>query len=597
MYAYSSNLTTLIIEPIETSVESTYLSPKIWGWAGWINLTYWDILFDRGIAGANVLVDWNGSESLFRELANGTYQIFINASLVHPGIYPVSVIFSIDNFKSGTGVFTLNVKEVPTAIEAYSPEINQINGDVLNLEVPYGDVLSLVLFYNDTWYNRGVSGATEMTGVILGPDTDYLVIEEIAEGNYSMLMDTTRWVVSPDPYRLILNFYLANWSRATIEIHVTIINVPTGLQIEGPTSLTLNYGQVYSIWVFYYDAWIGHAGEGIVGASINATSLDPRFVIVSLNQSDPSRPGWYEIRILSQRTEGSAIISVILVKENFDLASEFITISVEPSDFDILIERAIIFGVPIGLVIIAGAILWTRLFSVPKRLREIRGMVRAISKGRIPEPPENVQSRQEIVAALFNDIAGPLGITKTASSMPGVAVVTDVPEIEELLIQLSILSKLTAEEFEDFKLDVSKMNLSEQVAFVKEVINQEAIKQGRIDGKPMEEILEESAAKARATLAGEEIDQVIDCKPVKEKIEPTKVEELEKTPPEPIDFEEVETAEILDDDELKEMRKRLVDAGIKGSELETIMDQARELPRELAEELLKSILGKGGEGE
>jgi hypothetical protein len=597
MYAYSTNLTTLIIQPIETSVESTYLSPKIWGWTGWVNLTYWDLLFDRGIAGATVLVDWDGGESVFRELANGTYQIFINASLVHPGIYPVSVIFSIDNYKSGTGVFTLNVKEVPTAITAYAPVINLIDDDVLNLVVPYGDVLSLVLFYNDTWYNRGIPGATEMTGVILSQERDYLLIEEMTGGNYSLQLDTTRWVVSPDPYSLFLNLYLANWSRATIEIHVTIINVPTGLQIEGPASLTLNYGQEYSIWVFYYDTWESHEGEGIAGASMNATSLDPRFVIVSLNQSDPSRPGWYEIRIWSQRTEGSAIVSIIISKENYDPASEFITISVEPSDFDILVERAIVFGVPIGLVIIAGAILWTRLFSVPKRLREIRGMVRTISKGKIPEPPDNVQSRQEIVADLFNDIAGPLGITKTAASMPGVAVATDVPEIEELLVQLSILSKLTEDEFEDFKLDVSKMKLSEQVAFVKEVINQEAIKQGRIDGKPMEEILEESAAKARATIAGEEIDQVFDREPVEEIIEPIEVEEIEKTPPETIEFEEIETAEILDESELKEMRKRLVDAGIKGSELETIMDQARELPRELAEELLKSILGKGGEDE
>ncbi|MFW9813894.1 MAG: DUF2341 domain-containing protein [Candidatus Thorarchaeota archaeon] len=600
MYAYSSNLTTLIIEPIETSVESTYLSPKIWGWTGWINLTYWDLLFDRGIAGANVLVDWNGSESVFRELANGTYQIFINASLVYPGIYPISVIFSIDNYKSGTGVFTLNVKEVPTAIAAYAPEVNLIDDDVLNLQVPYGDVLPLVLFYNDTWYNRGILGATEMTGVILGGSTlgtDYLLIEEIADGNYSLLLDTTRWTVSPNPYRLILSFYLANWSRATIEIHVTIINVPTGLQVEGSTSIILNYGQEYSIWVFYFDTWESHTGEGIAGASMNATSLDPRFVIVSLNQSDPSRPGWYEIRVWSQRTQGSAIVSIIISKENYDPKSEFITISVEPSDFDILIERAIVFGVPIGLVIIAGAVLWTRLFSVPKRLREIRGMVRTISKGKIPEPPDNVPSRQEIVADLFNDIAEPLGITKTASSMPDVAVATDVPEIEELLIQLSILSKLTVEEFEDFKLDVSKMKLSEQVAFVKEVINQEAIKQGRIDGKPMEEILEESAAKARASLTGEEIDQGFDREPVEEKYEPIEMEELEKPPPEPVEFEEVDTTDILDESELKEMRRRLVDAGIDGSELATIMDQARELPRELAEELLKSILGKGGEDE
>jgi hypothetical protein len=598
MFAYSSNLTTLIIEPIETSVESTYLSPKIWGWTGWVNLTYWDLLFDRGIAGANIVVDWDGVESTFRFVGNGTYQIFINASLVNPGIYPVSVRFLMDNYKSGTGVFTLNVREVPTSISVFVPAINQIESDVLNLEVPYGDTLPLVLFYNDTWYNRGIPGANEMTGVILGstlPETDYLLIEELAYGNYSLLLDTTRWEVSPIPYRVVLSFYLANWSRATINIHITIINVPTSLQIDGSTSLSMSYGQVYSIWVFYYDNWEGHAGEGIAGSSINATSLDPRYVIVSLNQSDPSRPGWYEIRVLSQRTQGSAIVSIILSKENYESSSAFIAISVEPSDFDVLLERAMIYGIPIGLILLAGAVLWTRLFSVPKRLREIGGMIKTISKGKIPDPPDNVPSRQEIVADLFNDIAGPIGITKTASSMPSEAIAMDVPEIEELLVQLAILSKLTTEELEDFKLDVSKMKLSEQVNFVKEVINQEAIKQGRIERKPMEIILKETAVKAQAVLAGEEIEYVTEPEPVEEMVELEEVDEPVELTPEPIDFEEVYATDMLSEDELNEIRQRLVDAGIKGSELETIMDQTRELPRELAEELLKSILGKGGE--
>ncbi|OLS31170.1 MAG: hypothetical protein ThorAB25_04910, partial [Candidatus Thorarchaeota archaeon AB_25] len=600
MFAYSSNLTTLIIEPIETSVASTYLSPKIWGWTGWVNLTYWDLLFDRGIAGANIAVDWDGVESTFRHVGNGTYQIFINASLVSPGIYPVSVRFLMDNYKSGTGVFTLNVREVPTSINVFTPAINQIDDDLLNLEVPYGDVLPLVLFYNDTWYNRGIPGATEMTGVVIGPgipDRDDILIEEMSYGNYSLLFDTTRWTVSHIPYRVILGFYLGNWSRATINIQITIIDVPTGLQVEGSTSLSMSYGQEFSIWVFYYDAWEGHAGEGIAGGSINATSLDTQYVVVSLNQSDLSRPGWYEIRLRSRRTQGSTIVSIILSKENHEAASESIAISVEPSEFDLLIERAIIFGVPIGLVLLAGAVLWTRLFNVPKRLREIRGMVRTISKGKIPKPPDNILSRQEIVADLFNDIAEPVGITKMASSMPTEAITTDVPEIDELLVQLSILSKLTPDELEDFKLDVSKMKLSEQVSFVKEVINQEAIKQGRIERKSMEMILEETALKARAVLAGEEIEQIVEPKLVEERVEPEQAEEPIETTPEPIDFEEIDSTDVLSENELKEIRQRLLDAGIKGSELETIMDQTRELPRELAEELLKSILGTGGEDE
>ncbi|MFW9807170.1 MAG: hypothetical protein ACFFFK_10620, partial [Candidatus Thorarchaeota archaeon] len=480
MFAYSSNLTTLIIEPIETSVESTYLSPRTWGWTGWVNLTYWDLLYDRGIAGANVIVDWDGGESMFQYLGNGIHQIFINASLVSPGIYPVSVHFLRDNYKPGTGVFTLNVREVPTAINVYAPALNQLDEEGLDLRVPYGDVLPLVLFYNDTWYNNGIPGATEMTGVVLGrtiPDRDYLQIEEMASGNYSLSFDTTRWTVSDNSYRVILSFYLGNWSRATIEIKITIINVPTGLRVDND-SLTMSYGQVYSIWVFYYDNWTGHSGEGISGGSINATSFDTNYVVVSYNQSDPSRPGWYEIRLRSERIQGSTIVSIILSKDNHESASAFVAISVEPSEFDLLVERVIFFGAPIGLVLLIGAVLWNRLFSVPKRLREIRGMVKTISKGKIPSSPDNVPSRQEIVTDLFNDIAGAIGITKMASSMPSESIPTDVPEIEELLIQLSILSDLTPEELEDFKLDVSKMKLSEQVNFVKEVINQEAIKQG-----------------------------------------------------------------------------------------------------------------------
>ena len=254
-----------------------------------------------------------------------------------------------------------------------------------------------------------------------------------------------------------------------------------------------------------------------------------------------------------------------------------------------------IYGIPIGLILLVGAVLWTRLFSVPKRLREIRGMVKTISKGKIPKPPDNIPSKQEIVADLFNEIAGPIGITKAASSMPSEAIATDVPEIEELLVQLSILSKLTSDELEDFKLDVSKMKLSEQVNFVKEVINQEAIKQGKIERKPMELILEETAAKARAVLAGEVIEEVTEPEPVEESVEAERVEELEEAVPEPLDFDEVDSTDRLSEYELEEIRQRLMNAGIKRTELETIMDQTRELPRELAEELLKSILGKEGE--
>ena len=89
--------------------------------------------------------------------------------------------------------------------------------------------------------------------------------------------------------------------------------------------------------------------------------------------------------------------------------------------------------------------------------------------------------------------------------MPDYSLATEVPEIEELIVQLSILTELTPEELVDFRADVSKMKLSEQVAFVKEVINQEAIRRSKVERKTMEMIIEETLEQARAQLAGTEV--------------------------------------------------------------------------------------------
>ena len=598
MFAYSTNTTTLRINPVATSVDSTFLGAKVWGWSGWVNMTYWDELHHTGVHYAVIQVDWEGMERVYNYLGDGIYEIFINTSLVRPGVYPVSVNFQKDNYEGGTGVFTLTVLEVPTSIEVYTASINQIDGNTLTLRVPFGDVLPIILFYNDTWYCRGIPGATEMTAVVIGPsipDKDSLTIEELAFGNYSLLFDSKNWIVSSTPYRVILSLSLGNWSRATINLDITIINVPTGVEVEGGTQITMSYGQLRTIRIRYYDVWEGHNQVGIPNGIINATSSNENYVVVSFNQSDPSQPGWYEVVLLSQRVQGSAVIIIELTRDNYDQASISVAVAVQPSEFDILIERAIIYGVPIGFILLLGAVLWTRLFSVPKLLRHIRKMVRDASRGNIPKPPEAVKSRQQIVAELFNEIADQIGVTRVANQMPQVSIAMEVPEIEGLLMQLTVLTKLTPDELEDFKLDLTKMKLSEQVNFVKEVINQEAIKRARSERKTMEMVLEETAAQARSLLAGEE-PAVVEAPSVPEETaEPLEVVEEEFVVPEVTEPEEDIVVDLLSDDEIEEIRKKLVAAGISKNELKTIIDQVRELPRELVDELLKSVLGKGGE--
>ena len=230
-------------------------------------------------------------------------------------------------------------------------------------------------------------------------------------------------------------------------------------------------------------------------------------------------------------------------------------------------------------------------------------MVRSAAKGKIPKPPESVKSRQQIVAELFNEISGKIGVTTTAEKMPQVSVEMEVPEIEGLLMQLTVLTKLSPDELEDFKRDLTKMKLSEQVNFVKEVINQEAIKRARLERKTMEMVLEETAAQARSLLDGER-PEVTEAPTVQEGTdEPPEMGEKEfvmpeitgAIEPEVTEAEEDIVVDLLNDEEIEEIREKLIDAGIKESELLTIIDQVRELPRELVNELLNSVLGKGGE--
>ncbi|MFX1438919.1 MAG: LamG-like jellyroll fold domain-containing protein [Promethearchaeota archaeon] len=590
----SSNMTTITIRPVQTTVESSFVPPKVWGWAGWVNLTYWNLMEDRGVVAAEVGIDWEGIEQRSRYAIDGIYQVWVNTSLVGPGVYTMVVSFLKQNYEGGTGVITLTVVEVPTEIAVYAPSQYKIEGNALNLQIPYGDSLSITLFYNDTWYNRGISNASELTSVIIGPsipDKDNLLISELSSGNYSLFIDSSRWIVSDTRYRIVVNLGLENRSRSTLNLYVTIINIPTALTANQET-IPMSYSQTTTVLVFYYDIWEGHNNRGLPDGDVNATSLNEEFVVARVMPQEGMDPGWYEITLLSQRSQGSVVVLIELSKENCESAIVSVAVSVEPSDFDLLLERSLLYGLPIGVICIIGAILWSRLFSLPKRLRELRGMVRTISRGRIPKVPDGVQNRREMLTGLFNEIVAPIGIVRSADSMPEYSLTAEVPELEELLIQLSILTELRPEELDEFRADVSKMKPSEQAAFIKEVIDQELIKHSKKEKKSIEKIREETLAQARAQIAGEEIAPPSEPVVIEEEPLP---EESEQKRPDLTKAKDELPPDLVSVEEIRAIRRKLVEAGIGGGELETIMEQVQELPKELVEDLINSILKKGGD--
>jgi hypothetical protein len=635
----SNNLTSIIIERIPTSVVSPPTTSYVWGWSGWINFTYWDELNDIGIVHAGfgedteALFSWAGGSGVATYFDNGIYGVFVNTSMQIPrsAPYQMSIVFTKENYASKSGIFTFRIQEVSTEIIVHVPEVNQ-DGRSTSLIIPYGDSILVSIFYGSTEVPSatpivgGQPGATWMwpDGVseLLLPyaPKQNLSLFDTGTGNYTFTFDTTQFQVF-DGYQVFIELYLANRTRASVRLAIRIIDVPTELMyiqdsdnppviIEGEEpyigNITMDYGTSANVLVSYFDFWPTHNNEGIIDASIVAIVGEAygAALRVVANLSDPRNPGYYYITLdapvaiplgLQPLT---AFVQITLSKANHTSQTTTLIVNLLPTPAQKGMDQIVNIGGPLLFLVVLIGVLYSRVFSVPKRLRQINGQIKAIRKGKIPKPVAEAMSRQEIVADLFNDTYVELELTRKPDEMPAESIDVAVPEMGELLIQLAILTNLSAEELEEFQADISKMRISEQAAFVKEVIMQEAVRAGRRDGKTPEEVVEAVRIEALRRVSGEEglIEAGLIVKDAEEEPvrlvaeeEPEEEVEPEVAPPE----EEPEVpSDKLSQFELEELRKELESRGVPPHEIDTIMEQARVLPRELVEELVKSLGGR-----
>jgi hypothetical protein len=335
----------------------------------------------------------------------------------------------------------------------------------------------------------------------------------------------------------------------------------------------------------------------VIGASIDYTN-DPA-VIVELSGAEGL--GYYYVDLYANLADASGFIDITIALEYHEPQTIRISAYSAPNDTDILVGQVTRIGLPISLLVITLLGLYVKVWSVPKRIRQINRQIKSIRKNKIPKPISDVKERTRLIADLFNDTFSELKITRTAADMPEESIPIQVPEMGELLMQLAILTNLSADELEEFKADISKMKTSEQAAFVKEVIMQEAIRAARREGKTIDETLQAIGKQASKRLSGEAaIEAAVPVKKAAEEpvLLPPEEEPVEsmvtaKKKPVPKKGPVEEEAEAKPDRmstlEIEELRKDLERRGVPPYEIDTILEQARSLPRELVEELVKSL--------
>ncbi len=626
LYAGSQTIISFAVNRIQTSSILPDTRDFVWGWSGNLTFVYWDETFDRGVAGADVSIELAGLENIVIDLENGTYLVYFDTSLLRASAayFPLVVSFGKLNYVPQSATVNIRVLEVPTDVYvndvAYTPSyagtLDDFEDlDVIPLQIPLGDSMTIYFFYNDTdisdGYIGGLPGAfSTFNSYLRGPTIDsYLnvTIADLGNGLYSITFDTTdaaiNAAISSEAYRLYVEMSLENRTTSDVLFRITVINISTQLSIVNePPVWALTNGQSLTIELNYWDLW---HNIGISGASLSANAS--RGAPFSISTQEGSTPGQYFVVVTStgiKLSPGSGTITIRIGDGVYTIGEDAFVIELSQNSTDVLVTNSITYGLPLGLFILLLGLVYVRVLSVPKQLRKINSQIKAIRKGKIPKPVADAKSRQNLIAELFNDTFQKMAIVRTADDMPPESIPVEVPELGELLIQLAILTNLDQQELDDFKADISKMKISEQAAFVKEVIVQEAIRAARRENTTVEAILEEVQAMAAKRVAGEARGEDIEESELEEEEEEPEVERVILEDRKPTDDKRAGTPDedeskaeedfTISEDrlspyEIDELKKDLEAKGVPAHEIDTILKQVRELPRDLVDELVKSL--------
>ena len=72
--------------------------------------------------------------------------------------------------------------------------------------------------------------------------------------------------------------------------------------------------------------------------------------------------------------------------DNYDEKTYNLRVNIIPTQDQETMNTAISLGTPSLLFLAFIGLLWVRIFSVPKRLRQINGQIKALRKGKMPKP-------------------------------------------------------------------------------------------------------------------------------------------------------------------------------------------------------------------
>jgi len=479
-----------------------------------------DTYHDTFIPGAAVHVSWEGGSAIsIDDLGNGTYVVMLALNLTQPRTYDVDILFTLQNYVAAS--IKVNVEIKATGATILGPD---------SISVPVNDTATVEFMLWDTVNELQITSINGFASWVLGD-----VSLDLENGNYTLEIPGN---LPTGIYDIEIYYVTSTYLIENKQFRLQVRNVHTAYTTINQTIITTP-GASLMIPVSYFD--IDH-GVGLSGVT-PIVSFDQDLIVYFEDQTyEPFNNGTYYLYF---QVIGAYTFDVVITFARNQYDSQVVTFQIQS---DITPQQALqqLIGYAGGGILAIFAVLlvvYVKVWSVPWIIRVINKMLKVLAAGKIPAPA-NVRTRAELILEIANEELLPSGIQKTIEDITGETIITEVPEIDELLEKLAAITGLGEVEVAAFRADLSRMKASERSGFIREVIEQEE-------------------ARRADTLAEGKLE-----------------EELE-----------IATPELLGDlpEELDELRKKLQQKGMGADEITIIVEQAKSLSRADLEALLDSL--------
>ncbi len=459
--ALKSIIVTILPIPTAASVdEANALESGYYGASLSFLFYYNDLQHSVGIGGAHVIASWEGGTPTVVDYSNGTYRVNLVITVTTPGLYDLVVRFNLANYTTRTVTAKIEVYATPAAIYGPSEYSSPINDTIV---IPY--------LVRNSLDNSTIS---DVIGVAASSQLGDIELVLLPNGNYTLNLpgDLPYGFYSFDIY-----FSTIKYTIAPLHLDVEIRRIRTSL-IYGNLTIPTTPGGSFTFILTYYDLDHNVPISGVV-MSVTWDEVAIHFY----NESTSDEDGTYTLYFYSN-TGGTSFIDIQLTKEGYD--SQLVRLRVQS---DVSAEQAfqqvLTVGGGFGILIVALLLIgYVKIWSVPKQIRAMNRMIRALAKGRIPKPPR-APTRQLMAMIIVNEEIASMRMQKPIEDIAPEPIVTTVPEVNELLEELASITGLGEAEIEAFRADLSRMKASERPGFLKEVIDQEKARRADVLAKPV----------------------------------------------------------------------------------------------------------------